>query len=146
MIDFTNGNVQLSNGKLCVAKNTMYSDIDESLYFEFGCNSKINKKIMIQDLTFYDTKCAMALFFTNEKLKIITIYNDNHYFTNTTWLSKENCLIVEAKNQQLLESIIPKEFNAYDSNSNEFRFDWGTVKSIYEWQSSSSSIQIHYKD
>lgn len=142
MIDFSNGELILSKDNVTINRNTRYDDINTSLYSEYGCNNPIYKKILLKNQEFYNTRCSIGLFFLNNRIDNIVIYNENNYFDVSTWLSKEQSLIVKEKNDKLLNSIIPSEYVL--DNNNHYKFKWGYITSVYDTKGAFSSIQLKY--
>lgn len=143
MVDFNTGNFNCISSNIIITRNTKYDDIDNSLYTEYGCNNSIYKKILLKNQEFYNTKCSIGLFFINNRIERVVIYNEIHYFNISTWLSKENSLIVKEKNQELLLTKVPKELINIDEE-NKFIFKWGSLTSIYDPNGGFSSIEIKY--
>ena len=91
---------------------------------------------------FYNTKSSIGLFFLNNRVDTISIYNEIHYYKTNTWLSKEKSLIVYEKNNKLLESIVPSDVKPFIHHS--YKFKWGTLSSYYDSKGGFSSIAIKY--
>ena len=61
LIGLYNGNFNCVSSDIVITRNTRYDDIDNSLYTEYGCNNPINKKILLKDQEFYNTKCSIEI-------------------------------------------------------------------------------------